>query len=61
MMAIKVPGGEHTIEFKYSTPGLNIGLYITITAWTAWIVLILYEKKRKLYVKNEARGKERVW
>ena len=41
-IALRVPAGEHNIDFTYTTPGLKAGIIITITGvalLAAWIVL----------------------
>ena len=35
-MALALEAGEHTIEFKYETPGLKQGLALTGTGLAAW-------------------------
>lgn len=48
-MAVRVPKGEHSIEFKYMTPGLETGVMISITGAvvTAVYLLIVFILKRK--------------
>lgn len=40
LMAIEVDGGEHTVEFTYSTPWLNIGVIVTCLSAAAFAALI---------------------
>ncbi len=52
LMAVYVPEGDHSIEFKYETPGLKEGLIITIIcscviAVYGVIAVILYRKNKK--------------
>ena len=46
MMLIKVPAGEHKVEFNYSTPGFKIGLIIAAMGWIAFIALNLIAKRK---------------
>ena len=46
MMLIKVPAGQHEVEFTYSTPGYKVGVVITLIGWIAFIALnLLYRRK----------------
>ena len=48
MMLIKVPAGNHNLEFSYSTPGFKIGAIIALIGWLAFIALcLLYRRKEK--------------
>lgn len=38
-MAVRVPAGEHSIEFKYFTPGLSLGIKVSIAAA---VLIVLY-------------------
>ena len=48
MMLIKVPAGNHNLEFSYSTPGFKIGAIIALIGWLAFIALcLLYGRKER--------------
>lgn len=38
MMLLAVPAGEHTIEFRYSTPGFCTGLWISVITITGYLL-----------------------
>lgn len=65
-MAIRVPQGNHEIEFVYRTPGLLYGLVATFAAIAAWVLYMLIhteiehhkEKKRRQIEKAEAAAPE---
>ncbi len=47
-MAALIPEGEHSIVLKYETPGLKIGMLISILCFVVWIfVTIILEVHRK--------------
>ncbi len=50
-MAVEVPAGEAVIVFQYETPGLMLGLWITLGAL---LVLVLYLVAVKLILKEKA-------
>lgn len=37
--AINIPAGEHNIQFTYRTPGLIVGLFISIICWCLIVVI----------------------
>lgn len=47
MMLIKVPSGNHNVEFSYYTPGLKLGLVVAAVAWVAFIGMIIIFKRKK--------------
>ena len=49
LIAMRVPCGEHQIEFTYHTPGLKEGIAISITGLIVWILyaLVCYNKGKK--------------
>ncbi|SHJ49367.1 YfhO family protein [Pseudobutyrivibrio xylanivorans] len=47
MMLIKVPSGNHNIEFSYCTPGLKLGLIVAAIGWISFIGMIIIFKKKK--------------
>ncbi len=56
LVGIKVPEGTHTIEFKYSVPGLALGSTISIVA----ILLIVWfsypQFRQKIFSKNQTQS-----
>ena len=44
---VLLPGGEHEIELIYRTPGLTAGICIALPAILGWIVLAVWERKRR--------------
>ena len=50
-MAVYCTAGEHTIEFKYKTPGLTVGFIITgasVTVFATYVAAVyVYRKKKK--------------
>ena len=49
-IGVELDAGEHNVEFKYTTPGLNLGIIISIIGFALFIGIIIYERKR---IKNE--------
>ncbi len=49
-MAIRVPEGDHTIIFRYSTPYPGIGLLLTTIAFFPSIGMIVAERRKKYVV-----------
>ena len=47
MMLIKVPAGEHSIVFKYYTPGLALGLIVTVLGWFVFVALIIFKRTKR--------------
>lgn len=45
--AIEVPAGEHTIVWKYHTPGLRLGLFLSAISYVFFIMLLVKEKRHK--------------
>jgi uncharacterized membrane protein YfhO len=41
--------GDHQIYLKYETPGLKIGIIISIIGWSVFIILVWREKKRRKF------------
>lgn len=46
-MAVRVPAGSSTIRFNYYTPGLNAGMVLTASGFTALGAYVAYHKFRK--------------
>ena len=44
MMLIRVPSGIHNIEFSYYTPGLKIGLIISILSMVIFLAFLIMQK-----------------
>ena len=40
LMAIKIPKGSDDISFVYHTPGLRLGVVVSVGAWALWIALM---------------------
>lgn len=49
-IGVELDAGDHNIEFRYTTPGLNLGIIISIIGLALFIGIIIYERKR---IKNE--------
>ncbi|SFN78137.1 membrane protein YfhO [Pseudobutyrivibrio sp. UC1225] len=47
MMLIKVPSGNHNVEFSYYTPGLKLGLVVAALGWVAFIGMIIIFRRKK--------------
>ena len=45
-MAVLVPEGEHTVEFKYETPGFKWGLIVSFGAFAIFLAYILISWRR---------------
>lgn len=52
-MGFRVPAGYHEVELKYETPGLRIGLLISLAAILMFVIYLLIneEKLKKLVIK----------
>lgn len=46
MMLLGLEAGNHSIEFRYSTPGYRAGLVISAICFAAFIGLVTYDSKR---------------
>ncbi len=46
-LATKIEKGTHTVTFKYSPKGKNIGTIISVCAWLVVILIFIYEKKKR--------------
>ncbi len=46
MMAISLEPGRHEIVFRYHTPGLRQGVYITLMSVVAWVGWVLLQRRR---------------
>lgn len=45
-IGVELDAGKHNVEFKYTTPGLNLGIIISIIGFALFIGIIIYERKR---------------
>lgn len=52
-MALPLGTGEHRIELEYRTPGLNVGMVISIVSFVCILVLCYLSKKDREKKKNE--------
>jgi len=50
-MAVELGPGEHTVEFRYMTPWLKTGIYISLLGWICFGIIIYRYRKKKWYVK----------
>lgn len=55
MMLLKVPAGQHSIEFSYQTPGLKAGIALTAVSWAAFAGLWIFGAVKS---KSKKAGKE---
>lgn len=46
-MALPLDAGNHHIELKYHTRGLSLGLLLTIAGIASFVVLMIYERRKK--------------
>lgn len=65
-MAVRVPKGESTIRFNYTTPGLQTGILITIAAaglFIVYIIIFLVYNHNRVNEENYPEGEEllRKW
>lgn len=47
-IGINIEAGEHTVEFKYETPYLKLGIVFSILGILAYVSIIIIEKKEKI-------------
>ena len=47
MMMIRVPAGEHSIEFHYTTPGLSAGAAISLLSLGALVLFAIADRKKR--------------
>ena len=48
MMMIKVPSGNHNVEFSYITPGLRLGAMVSVACWIVFLVFTFYKRNGKI-------------
>ena len=46
-LGVFLPEGDHQIELTYRTPGLQMGIWIAVPALALWILMALYESKKR--------------
>lgn len=51
-MGVRVPPGTHRVRFRYRTPGLTLGLYLSLPAWLALIGLLSWPRLREVWKKD---------
>ncbi len=51
-LGITIPDGKHDIEFRYETPGLKIGLIVSLSTVICLLIICIVERKR--YDKKDA-------
>ncbi len=44
---VEIPEGVHEIKLTYHTPGLNIGIAISILAWILFVLLCVFKVRRR--------------
>lgn len=42
---IDLPTGDHTVEFRYTPPGLAMGALVSLLAWLAWLVAFFIRRQ----------------
>ena len=47
MMLIRVPAGEHSIKFHYTTPGLSAGAAISLLSLGALVLFAIADRKKR--------------
>ena len=47
MMAIIVPEGKHHVVFHYKTPGLRVGIWVSVISFAIFLVYVVYMVKLK--------------
>ncbi|CAN5438338.1 hypothetical protein BH11ARM2_BH11ARM2_23050 [soil metagenome] len=49
---MEIPNGEHTVVFRYTPPGLEMGAAVSLMGWIGWVGYALYSMRR---TRNEAK------
>jgi hypothetical protein len=44
--AVPVGPGQHQVVFSYRTPGLRVGILVSLVAWLAWGALLIWSRTR---------------
>ena len=45
-LGITIPNGRHDIEFRYETPGLKIGIIVSMSTVICLLIICIVERKR---------------
>ena len=48
-LAVELPEGSHTVEFQYTSPGLKVGIIISLLGILFFICFVLSLKRRKFF------------
>lgn len=54
-MAVKVPAGEAQIRFNYETPGLKIGIFLSIAGFLILGVYVFRSRQRKRWIEQQRK------
>ena len=46
-MAVPLTEGHHEIEFEYCSPGLKLGIAVSIASWAIFLIHIIRYRKRR--------------
>lgn len=55
-LGVQLSPGYHSIEFRYETPGLKLGMLITILGWGLFFVIIYMKNRKEKSKKNSVEG-----
>lgn len=58
MMLLKVPQGQHSVEFNYQTSGLKAGIALSAISWAAFAGLWIFTAVKSKSRKSDKAGKE---
>lgn len=56
LMAVPLQAGENRVEFRYTPPGLGLGLALTGAGWAAFALLTAQEVRQTQRKRRKARG-----
>lgn len=56
LMAVPLQAGENRVEFRYTPPGLGLGLALTGAGWAAFALLTAQEVRQAQRKRRKARG-----
>ena len=56
LMAVPLQAGENRVEFRYTPPGLGLGLALTGAGWAAFALLTAQEVRQAQRKSRKARG-----
>ena len=57
-MLLKVPQGQHSVEFNYQTSGLKAGIALSAISWAAFAGLWIFTAVKSKSRKSDKAGKE---